>query len=83
MSLASQKIEEEHHKSDCGSDGGLCELCYESPLHHGKDAFKFDCGHHVYCNYCVKESFADYIKRGEVTKLVCFSVGCGTKATQD
>jgi hypothetical protein len=37
----------------------------------------------VYCNYCVKESFADYIKRGEVTKLVCFSVGCGTKATQD
>jgi len=76
-------IEEEYHKSESGSTGGVCELCYEGELHGGLNAFKFDCGHHLYCNDCVKESFTDYINRSEMSKLVCFTVKCGTKVRQE
>jgi hypothetical protein len=56
-----------------------CELCWED-LKADEDKFSFDCeSKHVFHDECIRDSYLDFIQRGEVKKLTCPS-GCNCKA---
>jgi hypothetical protein len=58
-------------------------MCWEELSKLVEENFEFACGQgHVYHIECVKESFSDYITRGEISKLNCLG-GCKVLATSE